>query len=120
MKFLGHISEMLSSNNINYEFQEWTDTEIIFPYWTGDYTENEYSSEQGYTSYTFMLTGTTNKSWLDLEKDKEKIKNMFSDYNYSDEGYALAIYYENSFNIPCDDMAIKRMQINLEIKEWNK
>lgn len=119
MRFLGNISNLLSSNGINYEFQEWTDSVIVFPYWTGDYTENEYSNEQGYSGYTFMLTGTTNKSWLDLEKDKEKIKELFSDYNYSEDGYSLAIYYDASFNIPCDDMAIKRMQINLEIKEWN-
>lgn len=123
MKFLYKINEILTNNDINYEFQEWTSSDIIFPYWVGDYTETEYSSEQGYTGYTLMLTGTTNKSWLDLEKDKEKIKTIFSDYTYSEkgysEGYSLAIYYENSFNIPCDDMAIKRMQINLEIKEWN-
>ena len=56
MKFLGHISNLLSSNNIDYEFQEWTNPIITFPYWTGDYTENEYSSEQGHSSYTFMLT----------------------------------------------------------------
>jgi hypothetical protein len=119
MKFLGKINNILTENNINYEFQEWTSSEIVFPYWVGDYTETEYSSELGYTSYSFMLTGTTNKSWLDLEKEKEKIKNIFSDYTYAEEGYSLAIYYENSFNIPCDDMSIKRMQINLEIKEWN-
>lgn len=118
MEFLGHINNILKLNKINYEFQEWTDSTIIFPYWTGDYTENEYSSEHGYSGYTFMLTGTTNKSWLDLEKEKEKIKELFSDFTYSQDDYSLAIYYENSFNIPCDDMAIKRIQINLEIKEW--
>lgn len=118
MKYLEIINRLLEEKGLNYEFERWSSPDIVFPYWVGDYTENFYSSEYGYTEYTFMLTGTTNKNWSDLLQDKEKIKELFKDYTYNEKGYSIAIYYENSLNIPTEDMSIKRMQINLTIKEW--
>lgn len=104
---------------INYEFGQWTSTPVPYPYWVGEYNEIESVNEDGLQETTFILTGTTRGSWLELEQDKEKIEQLFKDKIAilpNDNG--IAIFYMNSLIVPVDDMELKRMQINLQIKEW--
>ena len=45
----------------------------------GEYNEIESVNEDGLQETTFILTGTTRGSWLELEQDKEKIEQLFKD-----------------------------------------
>lgn len=117
MSFLNYIATNLS-NIVNYELGLWTQ-KLLFPYWVGEYQEVNYSHEQGYHEYSFVLTGTTKGTWKQLEEDREKIRNLFTHHaTLIEEGHSIAIFYINSLMIPSEDEQIKRMQINLTIKEW--
>lgn len=121
IEILDLISNEMESLNIPYEFVEWTD-ELSFPYWIGEYLESESVNEDGYCPATFILTGTTNGSWFDLEKQKEAIEKSFPSIGgyqiITDQGNAIAVFYNSSSVIPTDTADLKRIQINLDVKKW--
>lgn len=103
---------------ISYEFGRWS-SDLVYPYWVGEYSEIEQMNEDGMHETTFILTGTTRGTWLELEQDKQKIKELFEEKRaILPNGNGLLICYENTLIIPVEDMELKRMQINLQIKEW--
>lgn len=125
------ISDSLKSIGINYEFGEWK-SEIKYPYFVGEYQETPPLNEDGLQETAFILTGYTRKSWLELEKEKEKIERLFDrntgkiiniktvteSVTVFDCDSTIAIYYENALNVPTEDAELKKIQINLSIKEW--
>lgn len=119
MTLLGYIDKKLS-NIINYELGLWTQ-ELKFPFWVGEYQETVYSHELGYHEYTFILTGTARGTWKQLEEDKNKIRNLFSNHTaLIEKGHSVAVFFDTAFMLPSEDEQTKRMLINLTIKEWGK
>lgn len=117
MTWQGYLDNLFSTV-INYELGEWT-RELVFPYWVGEYQETYYSHELHYHEYAFTLTGTTKGTIKQLEEDKEKILKLFSSYSTSiEKGHSIGVFYDTSFLLPSEDLQIRRMQINLTIKEW--
>ena len=114
---LKHINEQLSSI-INYEFGQWN-SDIKFPFWVGEYQEVYYSYEQEYKEYSFTLTGTNRGTWSRLEEDKKKIQKLFANHTaVLEDGNSVAVFYETAYMIPSEDAEIRRMQIQLNVKEW--
>lgn len=117
---LKFIANKLHSAWIPYCFGEWT-KEIQYPYFVGSYTESEPLNEDGESSSTFLLTGTTRYSWLNLEKLKTNIKNMFPEDGLTailEDNTGIAVFYMSSMPIPTGVDELKRIQINLKVKEW--
>lgn len=124
---LAVLNELLESIGINYQFDEWIG-EIVYPYFTGEYQESPSLNEDGMIEMSFILNGFSRKRkdnaepLLELEQAKEKIRSHFRDgvVVTTDSGSAVAIFYENTLaNIPTGDAELKRIQINLKIKEWS-
>lgn len=117
-----YIGNALTSAGINYEFGQWSGAEIPSDYFVGEYTEIEPMNEDGLHEATFMLTGTSTFSWLSLQEAKEKIEDLFPSVCREvvklSNGSRLAVWFATSFIVPTDTMEIKRIQINLSIKEW--
>ena len=115
---LKFISDVLTAAGINYEFGQWSG-EIVYPYWVGEYIEQAYSPEDGYQETTFTLNGFSRTTWLDLENAKEIIERLFSNsVQILQSGNGVCIFYEGTTIIPENDAELKRMQIDLTIKEW--
>ncbi len=116
---LKFISEKLERLKIPYAFEEWTANEVPDPYFVGEYNEVESTEreENGYQETIFILTGTGRK-WLGLEQAKEIIENNITETAILPNGNGIAIFYSNSFPVPTGDAELKRIQINLTIKEW--
>ena len=51
---LAFINDILTEADINYEFMEWT-SDVVYPYWVGEYTESEPLNEDGMQESTFMI-----------------------------------------------------------------
>ena len=114
------ISDGMAALGLNYAFERWKD-EPKYPYFTGEYLEEESTSEDGMQQCDFILTGITRGSWLDLEAAKEKIENYF----YRDgrtaiasNGNAVVVFYSRSDVIPSGDEELKKIEIRLKAKEW--
>ena len=92
------------------------------PYFVGEYQETESFTEDGLQESTFLLTGFSRGSWLTLEEAKERIEIYFNRVGgktvIADNGAAVAIFYTHSLIVPTNDAELKRIQINLNIKEW--
>ena len=116
---LKFISEKLERLKIPYAFEEWTANEVPDPYFVGEYNEVESTEreENGYQETTFILTGTGRK-WLGLEQAKEIIENNITETAILPNGNGIAVFYSNSFPVTTGDAELKRIQINLTIKEW--
>lgn len=106
---------------LHYEFGTWT-KKGIYPYWVGEYQDIEPMNEDGMQETTFILTGFTRGKWIELVEAKEAIENYFNKvYGKTvivESGSAVAVFYSDSLIIPTGDAELKKMQINLSIKEW--
>lgn len=120
MDILKFINEQLSALEIPYEFGEWT-TEIKYPYFVGEITEDEPMTEDGAEEATFILTGFHRGKYIDLEKNKAKIRKHFDPIHglraVTDSG-AIAVFFAGAFNLPTGEADLKKIQINLNVKTW--
>lgn len=104
---------------INYHFLYYKTDKVEYPYWVGEYLESEYSAETNYQGTTFILTGITRGSYLELEKQKEIIKKALKDKRaILSNGAGIAVHYDYSMPIRTDDIELQKIQINLTIQEW--
>lgn len=122
---LNIISNAMKSLELEYGFGEYAGNskgKIVYPYWVGSYTEVEPYTEDGLQESTFMLTGFSRDSWIDLENNKERIENHFNRVSgkvgIASNGSAVAVFYASALIVPTGDAELKSMQINLSIKEW--
>lgn len=122
MQALKAIAQGMNELQIPYEFSTWTQ-DIIYPYFVGEYQESEPLNEDGLQETTFLLTGFTRGNWLELEEAKKKIANYFNKVSsktvIAEDGTAVAIFYASALIVPTGDAELKRIQINLTIKEWS-
>lgn len=116
---LNLIGEQLQALGINYEFGEWKSA-IKYPYWVGTFAETPGENIEQDT--TFTLDGFTRKSYLELLEQKEKIEKKYKHGMTAilGNGTGVAVLYENALcNLPTGDAELKKIQINLTIKEWS-
>lgn len=116
------VSDGMTELGLEYEFGEYTKKRIVYPYFVGEYTETEPTTEDGLQETTFMLQGFSRGKWLTLENAKAKIENYFNKvYGKTvmvDDGSAVAVFYGNTLIVPTGDEELKKIQINLQCKEW--
>lgn len=116
------VSDGMTELGLDYEFGEYTKKRIVYPYFVGEYTETEPTTEDGLQETTFMLYGFSRDKWLTLENAKAKIENYFNKvYGKTvmvDDGSAVAVFYGKSLIVPTGDEELKKIQINLQCKEW--
>lgn len=117
---LKFIADELDELNINYEFGGWSTDPVPDPYFVGEYTEPESltKEEDGYQEISFILTGTS-RQWILLEEAKAIIEKNISKTAILPNGNGIAVFYAGSLIIPTGDAELKRIQINLTIKEWS-
>lgn len=114
---LKFINEALTEAGIPYSFESWND-DVVYPYFVGDYTESEPVEEDGIQESTFIITGTSNTTWLALEEAKATIKKEICNKTaILPNGNGIAIYFAGSSRIPTGNETMKRIQINLTVKE---
>lgn len=122
MDVLKLIADSMKALGLRYAFGGYTKKPVAYPYFVGEYQETENLTEDGLQESTFMLTGFSRGKWLELEEAKEKIAAYFGQISgktvITDSGSGVAVFYASSLIVPTGDAELKRIQINLSIKEW--
>ena len=120
------ISDAMESLGLAYSFMRFDvadGEEAPDVYFVGEYQELPPTNESGLQESTFLLTGFTRKSWLLLEDAKEAISACFDKVGgniaITDSGSAVAVFYSDRLVVPTEDAELKRIQINLDVKEWS-
>ena len=89
-------------------------------YWIGSYVEQQYLPEDQSQTTLFILDGfSTSGSWSRLEAEKETVKALFSDVRElltSESGISVRV--ESVQTIPTGTADVKRIEIQLLVKEW--
>ena len=115
------IADAMREMGLAYGFMEYAG-ELVYPYFVGEYTEQAPTTEDGLQVTNFMLTGFSRGSWLALEEAREQIAQYFGMVSgktvIADNGSGVAVFYDNALVVPTEDATLKRIQINLHIKEW--
>lgn len=121
MTVLNIINSAMAEMGLNYAFIEWKG-EPAYPQFVGEYQETPSTTEDGLQESSFTLTGVTRGSWLELEQAKAKIEKYFNRVSgktvIADDGSAVAVFYAQSLVVPTGDAELKRIEINLDVKEW--
>ncbi len=120
MNKLKFIKEQMTAIGIPYEFGEWSSA-VEYPYTVGEITEEPIVTEDGLEQSTLILTGFHRGKYIDLAEIKEKCKKHFHPVHglrgQTDSG-SIAVFYGGAFFIPTGEADLKKIQINLTIKEW--
>lgn len=116
---LNYVGELMKSSGIPYQFGEWVG-EITDRYYVGEYMEDDSPTkeEDGSQGTTFILNGWTRGNPILFEQDKETIERFLPQSRMNQDGSCVAVFYSNAFSVPTGDGTLKRIQINLTIKEW--
>ena len=115
------IADAMESLGLNYAYLEWLDDPVDM-YFTGEYQEGEAVDESGQTDISFILTGFSRVGIEALEEAKETIKQHFDNVSgvvIADSSSAVAIFYAGSFPVRTMDAELKKIQVNLSVKEWS-
>jgi hypothetical protein len=118
LKFIG---DQMNAIAVPYEFGEWS-SEIVYPYFVGEITEEPPITEDGAEESTLILTGfVRGGTFLDLETVKARIKAHFHPVygcrGDTDSG-SIAVFYDGAFPVPSGEADLKKIEIHLKIHEW--
>lgn len=115
------IADGMAELNLEYGFPVYQGNPIVYPYFVGEYIEQEPTTEDGLRRSTFILNGFTRSTWLSLEDAKEAIEQYFTrdgTATMNADGSACVVAYAGSMVIPTGEEDLKRIQVNLSIQEW--
>ena len=121
MDKLKFISKQMDLIGVPYEFGQWSSA-VTYPYFVGEQVSPEaFPAEDGSEESEILLTGFHRGKLIDLETVKNKIKRHFSPWtgliSKTDSG-SIAVFFDGSFYIPTGEADLKKIQMNLKIKEW--
>ena len=118
---LQFINEQMAALDIRYEFGEWTSA-IQYPYFVGEITEEPTVTECGLEEATMLLTGFHRGNFIELATIKNVIKKHFDPIHglrvSTTDGSSIAAFFDGAFYIPTGEADLKKIQINLKIKQW--
>lgn len=120
MEKLKFIKEQMGVIDVPYEFMEWTSA-VRYPYFVGEITDDAPINEDGAEESTMILTGWHRGRYIDLERIKAKIKKHFDPIyglRGSTDSGSIAVFFDSAFPLPSGEAELKKIQINLKIKEW--
>ena len=120
MDNLQFINEQMGVIAVPYEFGEWS-SDVVYPYGVGEITEDPITTEDGAVQSELFLTFFNRGKMIDLLEIKDKIKKHFPPVyglRGDTESGAIAVFYDGFFPIPSGEADLKKIQINLKIKEW--
>ncbi|RKJ44375.1 hypothetical protein D7X98_12650 [bacterium 1XD8-76] len=122
---LNLIKNAMEALGLKYGFMEYkvnAGEALPATYFVGEYHELESDGEAGEEDTVFILTGFSREKWIRLEETKEMIKKYFPRNSgrviAAGSDSTVALFYGNSLPLPVEDDELKKMQINLVIKEW--
>ena len=104
--------------NINYSFMRYVCDVPQYPYFVGDYTENDFSPEDQLTSGEINIEGWSRNNVSELIAVKEILKRHFDEYSTVENGYAVMINYDNGMVIDSGEADLYKVSIKLSFKEW--
>jgi hypothetical protein len=115
----------MESLGLNYAYGRMSDENLSYPYWVGEFSEEEPVAEDGGSSPVMILTGFSRKTddnsyVFELETEKEKIRSHFwgGKTFRADNGSGVFIY-SNCINIPLDELDIRKCEIRLSCRFWS-
>lgn len=118
---LKYMNSLFESLEIPYEFLQWNSPNVPNTYWTGDYIDNEPMNEDGMEQTSFILTGVTNRKFIELETVKQKLKSHITNEGMTavlESGSVIAVTFVDSQPLPSVEYGVHRLQITLNIREW--
>lgn len=115
---LNVINEEMKKLGIDYYYLTNTSESVTYPYVTGEYYESGYTFEDGSTEANLLLEAWTRGSNLDLVRLNDDIKEYFKDFRTIKDGCAIHISYASNYPRRTNDINLKKIEINLDIRYW--
>lgn len=115
------MNSLFESLEIPYEFLQWNSPNVPNTYWTGEYIDNEPMNEDGMEGASFILTGVTNRKFIELETVKQKLKSHITNEGMTavlESGSVIAVTFVDAQPLPSVEYGVHRLQITLNIREW--
>lgn len=117
-KVLEIINDEMTNIGVDYSYMINDKEPITYPYVTGEYSENGYSSENKMTTCDLLLECWNRGSEYGLIEVINKIKNHFDNFSTVQDGVGVAIDYSSCVPRRTNDINLKKVEIHLDIVYW--
>lgn len=118
-RLLNVFAEEMQKLDINYDFMEWKETPIPYPYFVGQYFIDNYEHEKGVTEGQLLLVGwDRNDSFINLVDIDNKVRKHFSEYRRIKDNASININYLLSNSSYSDNDNLKKIEIRLDFSLW--
>lgn len=117
-KVLEIINSEMTSLGLDYSYMTNDKEKVTYPYWTGEYFESGYSSENAMTSGQLLIEGWMRGSYYNLIAEAERIKAHFDALQIVVNGVAIAFEFNSMSSLRTDDPELKKIEINIDIVYW--
>ena len=87
-------------------------------YWVGEYSVANHSFEAGHDGGEFILTGTTEGNWSDLDTQQDAIRRLLDNYRYTDATMGCVVNFTRALNRPTETEDVKRIELHFDIDSW--
>ncbi|MDO4377985.1 MAG: hypothetical protein Q4C64_02380 [Erysipelotrichia bacterium] len=112
------IEEQMTALSIEYYYLYNNAPTVVYPYVTGEFTQNGYSYEDNSNSGDMLLECWNRGSQINLINLHQKIKEHFRDLQVSKDNVVAHISYNSAYPVRTDDADLFKMEIHLDITYW--
>lgn len=116
-QLLDIVNATLTANNIPYEYEYWT-SKVTYPYFVGEYREDDYSFEDGKSNGVFTIRGWSRSNTLELLLYRDIIEELFRDMQVIKDNKLCFIRYGGAFTVPTGEEGLYRLDVKLQVSEW--
>lgn len=123
---LNFIDKQMDILDVPYEFGEWEwdgESPVKYPYFVGEFPSPEtIDTEDGHRERTLIISGFHRGKAYTLEEIRQRIEAHFDPIGglrgETEDGSAIAVFYNGAHFPPTGEMALKKIEIQLQIQLW--
>lgn len=112
------LNSLMKSLNIEYYYLLNNAPQVIYPYVTGEFTQNNYSFEDNSNKGDFLLELWNRGSYTPLIELENTIKNNFRNLRVSKGNKTMMISYNQSIPVETNEANLFKIEIHLDISYW--
>lgn len=112
------INEQMKALGVEYYYLYNNAPKVNYPYVTGEFTQNNYSYEDGSNNGDMLLECWSRGSQLSLVYLLQRIKEHFEDLRIVKDDIVAHISFNSAYPVRTNDVELLKTEIHLDITYW--
>ena len=112
------INKELNDLGIEYYYFYNTSETVTYPYVTGEFTQSDYTFEDGANYGDFLLEVWNRGKMLPILEVVQKIKDHFRDFRYVEGNKTFHISFQSAVPLRTNEETLNKYEVHLDVYYW--